>query len=139
MSFPINLNIQPNNILDYKTVANDFCNLYYTTMLTRGISGTLSLFSQDALCIFNSNEFIGMYNLMSFFSTRGINKIVYSNLNFIPVLIDTTKLMIQVTGSCQFITFWNQLTNIEPFTETFILELNLNNSLVINKYILKTI
>ena len=147
MSYPINLNI-PLPVLqqaepmttkvDYIVVSNDFCNLYYTTMLTRGISGTLSLFKPTAICINNEVTYVGMYDLMSVLSTQGISKFLYNNLHFTPILLDSNNIMIQVTGQIQFMTFWNQLSQIKSFSETFILSFE-QTKLLITKYILKII
>jgi hypothetical protein len=136
MSYPILLInqqiIENQNLVNYKDVANEFCNLYYTTIIIKGISGVLHLFDQNAICHYNGIESTGMYSVMTQLATENIHRFIYSGLNYTPTLINTDILMIQVSGNCQALTFSNQITNIYKFTETFILKFNEKHIIVVN-------
>jgi len=142
MSYPINITIdqklinqtvsENNKYVNYKEIASEFCNLYYTTIILKGISGVLYLFDQNALCNYNGIEINGMYNVMTHLASENIHRFIYTGLNYTPTLINKDSLMIQVSGNCQAISFSNQISNIYKFTETFILKFNDKRILIVN-------
>ena len=153
MSFSINLNYpaqidsiihtqnftQQNTILNYIDVASSFCNIYYTGMMTNGLSTLLYLFDQNAQCNYNGKDFIGMYNVLASFTTDHIAKLVYDKLNYTPVVIDKNILLIQVSGTCYAVTFWKQFTTLHSFTESFILKCDNVGKIIVTSYIFKII
>lgn len=136
MSFQINLNYQNYTGLNPYEIAQNFCDLYYTSIIAKGFSSILHLFDQNAHCVYNGHETIGMYSVMSALATEGIAKMLYDKLSYSPILIDTETLIIQVTGLCQGVTFWGSLGFVCPFVETFIIKY-MGGKLLVAGYIFK--
>ena len=142
MSFFINLNYQqpqqpqqPQQLNPYE-IAGTFCDLYYTTVITKGYAGVLNLFDSNCQCNYNGNEMIGMYNILYLFASEGIARMYYDKLYYTPMVIDNETLLIQVTGLCQIVTFWGTLGFTYSFVETFILKCTGGGAIVVG-YIFK--
>lgn len=139
MSFLINFTNQgqiqnPVQQLNSYDIAKEFCTIYYTNMISKGISGVLNLFDPNALCNYGGKEFIGVYSVMINLATDGISRMQYDKLNYSIVPIDNKSIIVQVVGSCRGVTFWNQFTTIHTFSELFVLKLNNENRIFITSY-----
>ncbi len=136
-----NLNLQltkQDKTINACDAAKEFCNLYYHGMSTKGCSGVLYLFSQDALCNYNGKECIGYYNVMTTMATEGIARAFYDKLHCVVLPINNDQINLQITGFIQGVTFWGQYTSQYLFTETFILTLK-NNNIMVTSYSTKLI
>lgn len=122
----------PNHQLDIKEVSKQFCDFYYSNTI-KGLAGILSLFDQNAYCNYGGKECIGMYNVMVMMASDGISSLRYDNLNGVVLPIDDNTMSIQVIGLCQGVTFWNQLTAVKEFSETFILKL-VDDKILVTSY-----
>lgn len=126
-------NCSKSNILDLNDVAKDFCNIYYSNTVN-GFSSVLDLFEPNANCNYCGKECKGMYEMMVMLGSDGISSMRYDNLNGTVIPINEEYMTIQIIGLCQGVTFWNQLTNIREFSETFVLKYNENNKITISSY-----
>ena len=135
MSFFINLNYQPQQLNPYE-IARTFCDLYYTTIITKGYAGVLNLFDPNCHCNYNSSEMVGMYSILSLLASDGVARMFYDKLCYTPMVIDNETLLIQATGLCQGVTFWGTLGFVYPFVETFVLKCTGGTAIVIG-YIFK--
>jgi hypothetical protein len=136
MSFQVNFNYQNQINLDPYETAQNFCDLYYGTVAFDGFSCILNLFDPNAHCNYNGHEILGMYSVMSGLASDGIAKMFYDQLTFTPMLIDNERLIIQVTGLCQSVTFWGALGYVCPFVETFVLKYS-SGRVLVEGYIFK--
>jgi len=125
-----------NEQLNENEIVSEFINLYYTNISTKNLFSVINLFDINAKCIYNDKEYIGIHNVYSSHMTEGINKIIYDKIAYTSTVIDNLTLLIQVSGNCQGIYFWNQKTKTRKFVETFIINYS-NEQIIVSNYILK--
>lgn len=131
MSFSLLIN-SDNIDSDFRKYAQEFINIYYSGMVSTGLSKLLYLFSPDVKCTFNNEEIIGEYNLLVKMLENNISRVSYVKLTGSSQPVSTNKVLLNVTGIWQGITFQNQYTESKGFSETFILEKASDKIYVIN-------
>ncbi len=119
-----------NPIIDYRTIQQNFLNIYYTNMSNTGLVNNLDLFDEKCISSINGEEYIGAYHVLVRLAQTDINRFVYKTLNLSCQPI-CTGYLISATGICQTVNFQNIITNEIYFTETF----NINNLYKITNYI----
>ena len=120
--------------------AKEFCGIYYSAMASKGLASILYLFDQNVMCNYGGKEYTGMYNTMITMATDGISKLCYDKLNGVMLpLVNSSSISVQVTGLCQGVTFWNQLTAVYTFSETFILTALSDGTIRVSGYSFKLI
>lgn len=115
-------------------VANEFCNLYYTLVMTYGVLSVMYLFENTCDCIYDNLAYNNYYDVIKKMLCEGISKMLYYNTKCSTMILSNDRLLIQVTGNVQCVTYSNITSCIKPFTETFILRVN-DTRIMINKYI----
>ena len=123
--------VQP--LLNYQTVAKDFCDLYYHTISTKGMSGVAYLFDQNIHCIYSGREYIGFQNIPNLLLADGIIKVTYENLTYVASPLDSDLMMIQVSGLCQGHKLMMSCP-VYSFVETFVLKYA-NSKIYVSTYI----
>lgn len=104
-----------------ESVANQFVSEYYRKVSNIGWNTVVHMFDQN--CIVNiKNKNIGnSHNMLNFLSSEYIKRANYDNLRVKWFVIEKNKLLINVFGQIQFVTFGENVSKITTFTETFIL------------------
>jgi len=139
MSFHIDLNTCYHGAqLDPHVTAKNFCDLYYGTIMTKGFCRVSYLFDASAHCNYNGAEYIGLHNVLIAMANEGIMKLMHDRLTYSTSVIDNNTLIVQVTGLCQGITFWNLTTSVYQFAETFALKY-VNGSIFVSNYLFKLV
>ena len=131
-----NQSLKKSNHITYNAydVAKEFCNLFYQGMTNKGCGGVSHLFDQNAYCVYDSQEHIGFYNVMTAMASEGISKTVYDNLNCTVLPVNNEQISLQITGNVQGITFWNQSTMIYKFVDTFVITTNGDYHFIVTSY-----
>jgi hypothetical protein len=119
-----------NPIIDYRTIQQNFLNIYYTNMSNTGLVNNLDLFDEKCISSINGEEYIGAYHILVRLAQTDINRFIYKTLNLSCQPISTGYL-ISATGICQIVNFQNIIIGEIYFTETF----NINNLYKITNYI----
>ena len=139
MNFHIDLNAYHHGAqLDPHATAKNFCDLYYSTIMTKGFSGVSHLFDVSAHCNYNGVEYIGLHNISIAMASEGIMKLMHDKLTYSSSVVDNNTMIVQVTGLCQGITFWNLTTPVYQFAETFVLKY-VNGSIFVSNYLFKLV
>jgi len=133
MSYSTNINQYILQQLDPNITAKNFCDLYYSTIMAKGFIGVMYLFDFSSRCNYNGVDYNGFYNIPVAMAQEGVMKLTHDKLISTSSVIDNETLFIQVFGSCQGITFWNFVTPIHQFVETFILKY-LNGAILVANY-----
>ncbi len=107
-----------NPIIDYRTIQQNFLNIYYTNMSNTGLVNNLDLFDEKCICTINGEEYIGAYHVLVHLAQTNINRFLYKTLN-LSCQPTHTGYLITATGICQTINFQNIITGETYFTETF--------------------
>jgi hypothetical protein len=112
----------PNFVMcDHTALAKEFVSVYYQGMTNVGLSKLLHMFHPEAKCTLMNEEFIGEYNILIKFAEAGISKILYDRLSCISQLLNNDSILLNVSGLCSAVTFWNTRTETRYFSETFII------------------
>jgi hypothetical protein len=119
-----------NPIIDYRTIQQNFLNIYYTNMSNTGLVNNLDLFDEKCVSYINGEEYIGAYHVLVRLAQTDINRFLYKTLHLSCQPIGTGYL-ISATGICQIVNFQNIITLEIYFTETFYI----NNLYKITNYI----
>jgi len=131
MSFTINLRNEVNSY-DFKRISQEFCDTYYKGMSLTGLSKLLYLFHSQCKCTFITDEVIGEHNILIKLAENNVSRVLYDKLTGNVHPVDNNKIMINITGVWQAMTFQNQYTELKGFSETFVLEIQNQTAYVIN-------
>lgn len=107
--------------IDPAATANQFFFEYYRTVSNVGWNSVMHLFDQNCIVIVKNKQIGNSYKMLNFFSTEYIKRANYDNIRFKWVILSKDKLLINVFGQIQFVTFNGAVSRIMPFTETFVL------------------
>jgi len=139
MTFQISVENQYVPSVNPSDISREFCNLYYSFIITRGLSSVLQMFAPNVNCNLNGIEFVGMHNAIVKFAETGIARLNYDRISCIYQLLTNDTLLMQVTGLCQGITYHNCFTEWKHFSETFVMKCYPGNKGIIVNYIFKFI
>jgi len=126
-------NIDPKNIpYNYKNIADEFCNYYYTT-IDNDYLQLDNLFKPTSKFTFVNDEFIGFNNIVNKWKNEyNINSFNHNIISYNSQPIDDNTMLVKVIGS---ISINNIYTNSSYFTETFVVKKDKGDNLYIHNTI----
>lgn len=144
MSFKLypnnNYNSSDNSILDcitnYKSIAQEFCNQYYS-IYDQNYRNLKKFYSSNCLITLQDNEFMGFDNFVKCLENHNINKIIHHGMNVQSQPINTQALLVTINGVVSLLTDNSNNNSINKFTETIILQRNKQNQIFITNQVLK--
>lgn len=116
-----------NQSLDPSTVVNHFLIEYYRNASNIGWNATMYLFDQQCTVMCRDKNVGNAYDFLNALSSEYIKRANYDSLRSKWMAINNNSVLINVFGHIQFVGFNSHLTNIIPFTETFVLTANNGN------------
>jgi len=139
MAFQISIEKQYIVSANPSEISREFCNLYYTFVVTKGLTSVLHMFDPNVSCNLNGIEFNGMHNVLVKFAEAGIARLNYDRITCVYQTLTNDTLLIQVTGICQGITHYNTFTEWRAFSETFVMKCYAGNKGSVVNYLFKFI
>lgn len=115
-------------IADPATISNSFLTEYYKHTSLIGWNFVQNLFDHKCVVMLQDKNLGNEYDLLNFLSSNYIKSANYDNLRPKWVVINNTTLLVSVFGNIQFVSFNGDISNVIPFSESFVLTLSSNNN-----------
>lgn len=130
-------NLVKRSNLDPAAIADYFLMEYYKNTSNNGWNSIQHLFDHKCIVMYK-DRYIGNENdLLNGLSSDHIRRANYYNINIKWLVINNFNILINVFGHIQFVSFSHDVSNIIPFSETFVITLNeKNNSLFCTHHLL---
>lgn len=136
--YPTSLPVIQQNKSNTVNIGKQFCDEYYGTITSKGLSSVAYFFDSNAVFNYNANEMTGVPAWLTFLQSKNnINKMVYDKLTYVTSVIDENILMIQVSGIYTPTDYFGNRGDVSSFVETFILK-NVNGRLLVTNYVFKS-
>lgn len=116
-----NPNIDPSLVVDHFLVE------YYRNTSNIGWNATMYLFDQHCTVMCKDKNVGNAYDFLNVLSTEYVKRANYESLRSKWIRLSNNIVLINVFGLIQFVGFNGNMTNILPFTETFVLTANNGN------------
>ncbi len=105
-------------IIDYKTIGQNFLNIYYVNMTNTGLVNNMELFDEKCGCTINGEEYIGIYHVLIRLAQTNIHRFIYKTLNLNCQPLNNGYLL-SVSGICQLVNLHNIIIGEVYYTEVF--------------------
>jgi len=112
----------------------DFCKLYYMRT-NKNINDAFDLFHPEIKATIDNNEIAGAYNLLIWFTKRGIYNLEHNNIQLSSQEIKKSYTIVSTKGDMRYNDFYGNASKWYKIQETFILE-NIGNKYYIINYIM---
>lgn len=113
--------------LDPSLIVNHFLIEYYRNASNIGWNATMYLFDQSCAVMCKDKHVGNAYDFLNLLSTEYVKRANYDSLRSKWIGLNNNSVLINVFGNIQFVGFSGSVTNIIPFTESFVLTANNNN------------
>jgi hypothetical protein len=121
---------------DPATVSNAFITEYYKNISFIGWNSVQHIFDHKCIVMLQDRNIGNEYDLLNMLSSTHIKRANYDNLRPKWLVINNNSILISVFGSMQFVLFNDNVSNVFPFSESFVLTLNTNNTVCCTHHIL---
>lgn len=126
-----------NTQIDSIAVTKYFITEYYRNVSNFGWNSIQNLFDSKCIVMLKDKNVGNEYELLNLLSLESVKRANYGNLRIKCTIINSTNLLINAFGQIQFVSFSGQISNMIPFTETFVLTLidTTNNTVSCTRHI----
>lgn len=114
--------------VDPENVVSQFVSEYYRKVSNVGWNIVMHLFDQNSVVIIKNKNVGNSYNMLNFLSSENVRRANYDGIRTKWVVIEKTKLLINVFGQIQFVAFNGNVSRITTFAETFVLTIDKNGN-----------